>query len=140
MPPCASPLRRGDALSQDNRVEAIGKGAARCEGHAHIRLKAGDIDRVDALEALDALCQGRVILGVGTSRIEEQLRYLGASWSARGRLLEAIMVLRELWSDGKANFFRGRYTAFADIACFPKPAQPDGPKVLIGGMTAPSLE
>jgi alkanesulfonate monooxygenase SsuD/methylene tetrahydromethanopterin reductase-like flavin-dependent oxidoreductase (luciferase family) len=48
-------------------------------------------------------------------------------------------VLRYLWSDEVANSFQGRYTAFTDIACFPKPAQPGGPKLLIGGMTAPSL-
>src|SRR5262249_19426300 len=35
---------------------------------------------------LDALSEGRVILGVGTGWIEEELRYLGASWSVRGRM------------------------------------------------------
>jgi alkanesulfonate monooxygenase SsuD/methylene tetrahydromethanopterin reductase-like flavin-dependent oxidoreductase (luciferase family) len=89
---------------------------------------------------LDALTQGRVLLGVGTGWIEEELRYLGAAWQQRGAMLdEALQVLRHLWSDEVANSFQGRYTAFDDIACFPKPAQPGGPKVLIGGMTAPSL-
>jgi probable F420-dependent oxidoreductase len=89
---------------------------------------------------LDALSQGRVLLGVGTGWIEEELRYLGATWQQRGAMLdEAIQVLRTLWSDDAANSFAGRYTTFADIACFPKPAQSGGPKVLVGGMTAPSL-
>jgi probable F420-dependent oxidoreductase len=89
---------------------------------------------------LDALTQGRVLLGVGTGWIEEELRYLGAAWQQRGAMLdEALQVLRYLWSNEVANSFQGRYTAFDDIACFPKPAQPGGPKVLIGGMTAPSL-
>ena len=89
---------------------------------------------------LDALSQGRVLLGVGTGWIEEELRYLGAAWQQRGSMLdEAIQVLRTLWSDEVANAYAGRYTTFTDIACFPKPAQPGGPKVLIGGMTAPSL-
>ena len=89
---------------------------------------------------LDALSQGRVLLGVGTGWIEEELRYLGAAWQQRGPMLdEAIQVLRTLWSDEGANAFAGRYTTFTDIACFPKPAQPGGPKVLVGGMTAPSL-
>jgi probable F420-dependent oxidoreductase len=90
---------------------------------------------------LDALSQGRMILGVGTGWIEEELRYLGAPWSARGRMLnEAIKVLRKLWSDEHAISYQGRFTAFTDVTCFPKPAQPGGPKVLIGGMTAPSLK
>jgi probable F420-dependent oxidoreductase len=89
---------------------------------------------------LDALSQGRVLLGVGTGWIEEELRYLGAAWQQRGAMLdEAIRVLRTLWSDEAANSFAGRYTTFTDIACFPKPAQPGGPKLLVGGMTAPSL-
>jgi probable F420-dependent oxidoreductase len=90
---------------------------------------------------LDALSQGRVILGVGTGWIEEELRYLGAPWSVRGRMLdEAIEVLRKLWRDENASSFQGRYTAFTDVTCFPKPVQHGGPKVLIGGMTAPSLK
>jgi probable F420-dependent oxidoreductase len=90
--------------------------------------------------SLDALSQGRVLLGVGTGWIEEELQCLGAAWPQRGRMLdEAIQVLRNLWSDEAATSFQGQYTAFTDMACFPKPAQPGGPKVLIGGMTAPSL-
>jgi probable F420-dependent oxidoreductase len=89
---------------------------------------------------LDALSEGRVSLGVGTGWIEEELHYLGASWPQRGHMLdEAIQVLRTLWSDEVAQSFQGRYTAFTDIACFPKPVQSGGPKVLIGGMTTPSL-
>lgn len=89
---------------------------------------------------LDALSQGRVLLGVGTGWIEEELQYLGAAWQQRGVMLdETIQVLRTLWSNESANSFAGRYTTFTDIACFPKPAQPGGPKLLIGGMTAPSL-
>jgi probable F420-dependent oxidoreductase len=89
---------------------------------------------------LDALSQGRVLLGVGTGWIEEELQYLGAVWQQRGAMLdEAIAVLRALWSAEAASSFAGRYTTFTDIACFPKPVQPGGPTVLIGGMTAPSL-
>src|SRR5262252_2484342 len=72
------------------------------------------------IATLDALSQGRVLLGVGTGWIEEELRYLGAAWQQRGALLdEAIQVLRTLWSDEGANSFAGRYTTFTDITCFP---------------------
>ena len=65
---------------------------------------------------LDALSQGRVLLGVGTGWIEEELRYLGASWQQRGRMLdEAIQVLKNLWSNEAANSFQGQYTAFAQF-------------------------
>ena len=90
---------------------------------------------------LDALSRGRVVLGVGTGWVEEELAYLGVPWSERGRMLdEAIRVLRELWNGGSPSSFAGRYTSYEDMAFFPKPAQPGGPKILVGGMTEPSLK
>ena len=90
---------------------------------------------------LDALSGGRVLLGVGTGWIEEELAYLGAPWSERGRMLdEGIRVLRDLWSQDSPSSFKGRYASYKDIAFFPKPAQPGGPKILVGGMTEPSLK
>ena len=48
---------------------------------------------------LDALSGGRVILGVGTGWIREELEAVGVAWTERGRFLdEGIKVLRHLWS------------------------------------------
>ena len=89
---------------------------------------------------LDALSGGRVVLGVGTGWIQEELAYMGAPWAERGRMLdESIRVLHDLWGEGSPNSFQGRYTSYEDISFFPKPAQPGGPKLLVGGMTEPSL-
>ena len=89
---------------------------------------------------LDALSKGRVVLGVGAGWIQEELEYMGAPWGERGRMLdEGIRVLRDLWSPASSNTFEGRYSAYEDIRFYPKPAQPGGPKILVGGMTEPSL-
>ncbi len=89
---------------------------------------------------LDALSQGRVVLGVGTGWVREELAALGAPWPQRGRMLdESIKVLKELWGDVPSNSYSGKYTTYSDMSFFPKPAQKGGPKVLVGGMTEPSL-
>ena len=89
---------------------------------------------------LDALSGGRVILGVGTGWIREELEAVGVTWTERGRFLdEAITVLRHLWSQEGPISFAGRYTNFREMLFEPKPARPGGPPIWVGGMTDPSL-
>lgn len=89
---------------------------------------------------LDALSGGRVILGLGTGWIREELEAVGVAWTERGRLLdEAITVLRHLWRQTGPISYSGRYTGFREMLFEPKPARPDGPPIWVGGMTEPSL-
>ena len=89
---------------------------------------------------LDALSGGRVILGVGTGWIREELEAVGGAWADRGRFLdEAIRVLRLLWSEEGPISFSGRYTSFREMLFEPKPARRGGPPIWVGGMTHPSL-
>jgi probable F420-dependent oxidoreductase len=90
---------------------------------------------------LDALSGGRVILGVGTGWIREELEAVGVPWTERGRFLdEGIKVLRCLWSQEGPISFSGRYTNFREMLFEPKPARRGGPPIWVGGMTAPSLQ
>lgn len=89
---------------------------------------------------LDALSGGRVILGVGTGWIREELQAVGLAWTERGRFLdEGIKVLRHLWSQEGPISFSGRYTNFRDMLFEPKPVRRGGPPIWVGGMTDPSL-
>ena len=89
---------------------------------------------------LDALSGGRVILGVGTGWIREELEAVGVAWTERGRFLdEGIQVLRHLWGQEGPISFSGRYTNFREMLFEPKPARRGGPPIWIGGMTDPSL-
>ena len=89
---------------------------------------------------LDALSGGRVILGVGTGWIREELEAVGVAWAERGRFLdEGIRVLRLLWSEEGPISFSGRYTNFREMLFEPKPARRGGPPIWVGGMTHPSL-
>ena len=90
---------------------------------------------------LDALSGGRVVLGVGTGWIHQELEYMGVEWEKRGKMLdEGIRVLKDLWSETSPNSYEGSFVRYRDLLFFPKPPQPGGPSILVGGMTDPSLK
>jgi probable F420-dependent oxidoreductase len=85
------------------------------------------------LATLDCLSGGRVVLGVGAGYHELQFRWLGAEFSHRGeRLDEYILAMRELWTAPEPRF-QGRYVAFSEAVFAPRPVQPLGPPIVIGG-------
>ena len=82
---------------------------------------------------LDFLSDGRLILGVGAGWNEREFRYLGAEFANRGkRLDEYLRALRELWT-APAPRFEGEFVSFSDVLFSPRPVQPGGPPIVIGG-------
>ena len=68
---------------------------------------------------LDALSGGRLVFGLAVGARRDDYEAAGVDYSARGKLLdEQLATLRSHWEDG---------------AIGPKPIQPGGPKLLIGG-------
>jgi len=87
---------------------------------------------------LDVLSEGRVLLGIGAGWWEEEFRALGATFARRGRRLdEQIAILRALWRDGRLEH-HGEFYDFDEVVCEPRPVQPGGPPILVGGMGPPS--
>jgi probable F420-dependent oxidoreductase len=83
--------------------------------------------------ALDMLSGGRLILGVAAGWMEGEFRFLGADFHQRGkRLDEYIQVLRILWTQPDPTF-HGQFVDFADCVFEPKPVQPSGPPIWVGG-------
>jgi probable F420-dependent oxidoreductase len=88
---------------------------------------------------LDCLSGGRLVLGVGAGYHEMQFRWLGADFRSRGqRLDEYIRAMRQLWSTPEQRF-DGQYVAFSDVAFSPRPVQPQGPPIVIGGSSPAAL-
>jgi probable F420-dependent oxidoreductase len=85
---------------------------------------------------LDRLSGGRFALGVGAGWYSAEMEALGYAFDSRGeRLDEMIDVLRDCWS-GRPRPFSGRHvTVPPDVVLSPRPAQPDGVPILVGGMT-----
>ena len=85
------------------------------------------------LATLDVLSKGRALLGIGIGWLEEEFQSLGVPFARRGaRTEECVRALRQLWgSDAKP--FEGEFYAWNAIESNPKPVQPGGVPVIVGG-------
>jgi len=87
------------------------------------------------IATLDALSGGRVLLGVGLGWQREEFAAVHVPYNERGkRLDEGIDAIRILWRDQIATY-GGRYYQFNRVHSDPKPANPAGVPILIGGST-----
>ena len=83
-------------------------------------------DVAQAFASLAVLAPGRVFLGVGTGeRLNEQAGTgeFGAYRERHDRLVEAIELMRQLWSGGRISF-RGKYFQTEQLKLYDLPATP----------------
>jgi probable F420-dependent oxidoreductase len=86
------------------------------------------------LATLDVLSGGRVICGIGIGWLEEEFAAIGVPFADRAaRAVEAIGALRALWSDDET--FEGERFRFHQARSNPKPLQPGGIPIVVGGHT-----
>ena len=90
--------------------------------------------------SLDVLSGGRVVFGVGVGgEFPKEFEACGIPHRERGaRVDEGIAVCRALWGPSPASF-EGRFTRFTDVVVEPKPVQPGGPPIWIGGRSDAAL-
>jgi probable F420-dependent oxidoreductase len=82
---------------------------------------------------LDILSGGRVRLGAGVGWQESEYESLGVPFAERGRRMdECIELLRLYWREPSVTF-TGRYYQAEAMAMDPKPVQPGGPPIWLGG-------
>jgi probable F420-dependent oxidoreductase len=92
-----------------------------------------------AVATLDALSDGRAILGVGAGHLVDEFAMLGVDFDRRGPLLdEAIDVVKAALTD---EFPSASGPAFPveDMGLAPRPVQQPRPPVWVGGSAPPSL-
>ena len=89
--------------------------------------------------SLDVLCNGRLLFGIGAGYLHQEFAALGVDFASRGaRTDEYIDAMRELWNAPKPAF-NGRYVKFWGINAQPRPVQPGGPPVIVGGTSPGAL-
>ncbi|MFT7650184.1 MAG: putative F420-dependent oxidoreductase [Candidatus Poriferisodalaceae bacterium] len=87
--------------------------------------------------SLDAISNGRFILGIGYGWNKEELAHHGVKYTERRAVLrERILAMREIWSNDEAEF-HGEHVDFSSSWSWPKPAQAGGPPVILGGSAGP---
>jgi probable F420-dependent oxidoreductase len=84
-----------------------------------------------SFSTLDYLSGGRAVLGIGAGHVEAEFEALGVPFRRRGRLTdEAIVALRAAFADEWGG---------GDLGQSPRPVQPGGPPIWVGGSTAAAL-
>jgi probable F420-dependent oxidoreductase len=85
------------------------------------------------IASLDVLSGGRFIFGVGVGYLEPEFRALGIPFAERGpRTDDYLAAMRAIWSDA-APAHQGRFVQFAGVQAYPRPTQPPGPPIVVGG-------
>lgn len=85
------------------------------------------------LATLDLLSEGRLLFGVGAGWNAEEMRNHGTDPATRGRLLEErVRAIQTIWREERASF-HGELVDFDEVCSWPKPVQPGGPPVHVGG-------
>ena len=92
-----------------------------------------------AAATLDWVSQGRLELGIGYGWNREEMEDHGVDPTARRAVVrEHVLAMQALWRDDVASF-SGEHVRFAPSWSWPKPTQPGGPPVLLGGAAGPTL-
>jgi probable F420-dependent oxidoreductase len=83
---------------------------------------------------IDFLSGGRLSLGVGLGWFREEFAAIGVSFDDRaGRFEEYAGALRALW---RGEDFSGAYHSLKGVRCFPRPVNPSGVPLIMGGHSA----
>jgi probable F420-dependent oxidoreductase len=89
---------------------------------------------------LDILSGGRLTLGIGVGgEFPPEFEACGVPVNERGRRTdESIEIIRRLWTEDKVSY-QGKHFNFGPVSIDPKPLQPGGPKILVGGRKGPTF-
>jgi F420-dependent oxidoreductase-like protein len=86
--------------------------------------------------ALDVISRGRAVLGIGAAWFDVEHRALGFDFpptkERMDRLEEAVQICRLMFTQ-EVSSFEGRYYQLREAFNSPRPVQPGGPPILIGG-------
>lgn len=86
-----------------------------------------------AAATLDVLSAGRFEFGIGASWLREEWDAVGWDFTTRGaRVDEALEICKALWTEPTVAR-RGRFFSFDQVMFEPKPVQPGGPPIHVGG-------
>jgi probable F420-dependent oxidoreductase len=88
------------------------------------------------LASVDQISRGRLMVGVGVGYLAAEFAALGVPLDERTtRTDEYIAAMRALWTMTSPEF-HGRHVDFSGVDAHPRPVQPGGPPIMIGGNSA----
>jgi probable F420-dependent oxidoreductase len=91
------------------------------------------ISKAKEFATLDHLTGGRVICGVGFGWNQEEAEAHGVVWKKRFSIIrDKVKVMQALWTQEEASY-EGAEASLAPSWSWPKPKQPNGPQIWLGG-------
>ncbi len=85
------------------------------------------------LATIDQLSQGRVIMGTGAGWMEEEFAALNAPFKERGDYSdECLRIIRDIWAHETVSI-QGQFHHYEHMQTSPRPVQPGGPPIWVGG-------
>ncbi|MBD3924259.1 TIGR03619 family F420-dependent LLM class oxidoreductase [Nocardioides cavernae] len=92
------------------------------------------------LATLDRLSGGRLRIGLGAGWNREEMEALGYAFASRGKRFDEMLdVLRDAWSGRTTGFSGSEVTVPRGLILSPRPSRPEGPPLLVGGMSVPAI-
>jgi len=92
---------------------------------------------------LDVVSNGRLELGMGAGWFKQEHEMFGLPYKKHFEriemLLEAIELMKSLWTKERTNF-KGRFYQVNNAICLPKPLQKPHPPLLVGGYSKHILD
>ncbi|CAA0080700.1 putative protein [Halioglobus japonicus] len=89
--------------------------------------------------SLDALSNGRMIMGVGAGYLEGEFRACGVNIEERGQLMEeALQAMKLAWS-GESFSFKGSHFQADGNTALPRPVQTPHPPIWMGGNSTAAM-
>jgi probable F420-dependent oxidoreductase len=87
--------------------------------------------------SLDVLSGGRLMLGIGAGYLEPEMTAIGVPMARRGaRTDDYLAAMRALWAQPGPVEHHGPFVDFAGVDAHPRPVQPGGPRIVVGGHTS----
>ena len=85
--------------------------------------------------SLDVVTGGRLVFGIGVGYLEPEMSAIGVPMADRGRRSdEYLEAMQALWTMD-APAYDGTYVSFSGVDAHPRPVQPGGPPIVVGGRT-----
>lgn len=135
----------GDSLTARPRFEAITVMAAVAARTRRVKIGTAvllshlrhPVVLAHQIANLDILAEGRIILGVGVGAkgpgAVQESAAVGVPFEKRlGIWEEGVVLMRRLWREPSVTF-AGRHFRIEDVVLSPRPVQPGGPPVWLGG-------
>jgi probable F420-dependent oxidoreductase len=142
----AIPRDKAEAMSTTwyDTMTTLGFLAAETEhvrllSHVYVPAYRHPLVAAKALLTLDALSDGRAILGVGAGHVEAEFDALGVDFAGRGSILdEAIDIIRLACLDEFPDY-DGEHFTVHDLGLRPRPVQRPRPPIWVGGSSPAAM-